>query len=100
MTRQLTFETAVKAKEPAPKVARKAGQKLRLLDMVRVTMEDGTWMPSHAVQADVHDTFGTYASDSSITARIRELRRCGYTVESRRVPGRNYSEYRLRDGGE
>ena len=70
-------------------------KKLTLLDKVKAVLSTDKWLASWQVQQAVAERFGTFASDSSITARLRELRQVGVQVESRRVKGKSFSEYRL-----
>jgi hypothetical protein len=59
------------------------------------------WLTAYEVQRLVHERTGTLYSESTITARIRDLRKpkCGrWEVLSRKREGARSWEYQLSDG--
>lgn len=66
----------------------------RQLDRVRSLMNDGVWRSLDAIRYELDQTFDCQASTPSISARLRDLRKEGYTVERKQVkPG--LFEYRV-----
>ena len=62
-------------------------------EMVGRIMSDGRWWTPRQLRGAV---LARYNEDSeAITARIRELRQRGVTVESRKVKGQKCHEYRI-----
>lgn len=65
----------------------------------RILARGGWWMPHELRDAILHED-KIMASDSSITARLRDLRKTPYgrhNIEKRRREGSNAYEYRLAD---
>lgn len=62
-----------------------------LLEVYRV-MSDGRWRQLNEIQAEANATLGEYRSESSIAARLRDLRKAKYGAfdiqRERRVYGR------------
>jgi hypothetical protein len=56
-------------------------------------MADGQWWSPRRLRAAVLERYGT--DSEAITSRIRELRQRGHVVETRRVPGKKHTEYRM-----
>lgn len=73
-------------------------QSLSLVGMVREVMLQSEWATPYEIQRTIERVSGAWHSDSSITARMRELRRPeygGYDVERRKREGTKSFEYRL-----
>ena len=69
---------------------------LTLTEAVRRVMQEADWITPYQVQRAVEQLTGTWHSDSSVTARIRELRaEFGYEVERRKMDGARSFQYRL-----
>lgn len=68
---------------------------------VKAVMSDGQWRTLGKIKEDL-DRAGCYASEPSISARLRDLRKSefgGHTVERKRVPGKQgLYQYRLVPG--
>jgi hypothetical protein len=72
--------------------------KRTLCDVVREIMLIHEWVTPYFVQQEVERKTGEWHSDSTITARIRDLRkpRYGYVIEHRDAkPGRSIQEYKI-----
>ena len=70
----------------------------RLVDMVRVIMKDGNWWAPYELCDEIKRNLNIRVSDSSATARIRDLRKVqygGHVVRIRRRNGARAFEYRL-----
>ncbi len=61
-----------------------------MLDQIKKIMEKGKWITIPALQKRLTD----YAMETTISARIRDLRKLGHKVERRSKVGRLY-EYRM-----
>ena len=71
-------------------------KQLTLTEAVRKVMMEAEWISPYQVQRAVEQLTGTWHSDSSVTARMRELRgQFGYEVERRKVEGARSFQYRL-----
>ena len=68
-------------------------RKLTQTEMVGLIMADGLWWTPRDLRASLLMRYSVDAE--AITARIRELRQRGVTVESRKVPGQKCHEYRV-----
>ena len=69
-----------------------------LVDMVRTLMQDRAWWTPWELQERIWTTRGIRASESGLTARIRDLRKeqfGGHTIAIRRRSGSKAYEYRL-----
>ena len=62
-------------------------------EMVGRIMSDGHWWSPRGLRQTLMRRYDVDAE--AITARIRELRQRGVTVESRKVPGQKCHEYRV-----
>ena len=84
--------------EPA-KDAKRLGKQLQAVrDVLLRRSRWDAWTTLHGIQSDVWFMRGISASEASISARIRDLRKPkfgGYTVERRRISGGLY-EYRIK----
>jgi hypothetical protein len=71
--------------------------KQTLLDRVHAVLRgyQSQWLTAWQVQQEVEAWCGIYASESSISARLRELRQVGVNVVSRRRSGARVYEYQL-----
>lgn len=70
----------------------------RIVDMVRALMSDGRWWATFELQEEIWRTRGVRASESGISARVRDLRKAAYgahIVAIRRRSGTKSYEYRL-----
>lgn len=80
------------------------GQPVSLADAVKISgqraqveaiMAAGYWHTIPNLQRELKRRFGSLYAETSISARLRGLRRLGYKVESRRTrPGSGLYEYR------
>lgn len=73
---------------------------LTLCGMVYDIMRDGEWRTPYEVQRMVERLTGQWHSDSSICARLRDLRKPAYgshTIEKRPVEGQRSYVYRMVD---
>jgi hypothetical protein len=71
---------------------------VNLTFLVGHILSTGKWMMPHEIQRVLKDSYGEMHSDSSITARLRDLRKAkfgAYTIEKRKREGSNAYEYRL-----
>lgn len=59
-----------------------------------MTMYDGRWLKPYAIQRMIYLNTGYICSESSITARIREMRNQGFDVQKRPVKNSNAFEYK------
>jgi hypothetical protein len=69
-----------------------------LVDMVKVLMSGHDWICPYELCEEIWRTRGIRVSDSTITARIRDLRKCEYgshTISIRRRSGTRAYEYKL-----
>jgi len=69
-----------------------------LVDVVRGILVDGEWWAPYTVQEVVNEVTGQFISESSVGARIRDLRKPRYgshTIEKKKVVGKNYYLYRM-----
>ena len=74
----------------------KAKRKLTQTEMVECVMSDGQWRTFAMIQDALWQRYGVFASEAGISARLRDLRKRGYTVDSRPVAkGRKLYEYRV-----
>ncbi|MDE3201712.1 MAG: hypothetical protein KGN79_12410 [Acidobacteriota bacterium] len=74
-----------------PEQAKINGQRAQ----VEALMGDGGWHTIPQLQRDLKKRFGVLYAETSISARLRGLRKAGYLVESRRSkPGSGLYEYR------
>lgn len=65
-------------------------------ERVRQVMEDGGWRTLAEIAALIHARFGQRCAETGISARLRDLRKMGRTVESRRRGGAGgLYEYRV-----
>jgi hypothetical protein len=70
----------------------------RLVDMVRTLMKDGNWWTPWELCDAIHCNLGIRVSDSSSSARIRDLRKAQYGAHIIRIRKRSGSrayEYRM-----
>ena len=62
-------------------------------------MSQGTWWSLWRLKAEMMHMHNVYAAETAISARLRELRRDGWKIERRPVPGRprtsRAEEYRI-----
>lgn len=69
-----------------------------LVDMVRTLLTNGEWWAPWEICEEIWKTRGVRVSDSSCTARLRDIRKAQYgahTVAIRKRHGTKYYEYRL-----
>ena len=69
-----------------------------LVDMVRVLLSSGQWMAPWEICDEIWRTRQVRVSDSSITARLRDLRKPeygGHSIGIRKRHGTKYYEYRI-----
>lgn len=64
---------------------------------VRLIMADGQWRALYEICHECRDRFEKWDSEAAISARLRDLRKYGYSVERRIRKGtKNLREYRVR----
>ncbi len=66
--------------------------------MVRIALGRGVWLAPYDIQRIIEIKYDTRMSDSSITARMRDLRKAkygGHVIDCRKRPGAKVYEYRL-----
>ena len=71
---------------------------LNLVGIVRQILLERDWITPYALQAEVEARTGTWHSDASLSARLRELRREEYghhVIARRKREGTRSYEYRL-----
>lgn len=77
--------------ETAAEAATINGQRAQVEDIMR----DGQWRTLCGLVKELKRDFGVQYAETSVSARLRDLRRKGYQVESRRSrPGSNLFQYR------
>lgn len=71
---------------------------ITLVAYVKAVLSDGKWYMPHEIIAEIKRSKGILISDSSCTARLRDLRKAQYgshSVEKQRRQGSTAYEYKL-----
>lgn len=84
-----------------PETAQEAAQIGGCRSQVIAIMGDGIWRTLPMIAAELKRRYRTRAMETAISARVRDMRRKGFTVEHRRTrPGSNLYEYRAHRCGD
>jgi hypothetical protein len=95
------FDGEIPAPPPPPVLGetfekRADGERLKSQQRrVEELMQDGEWRTLHEIAVALRKQFGGHFPEASISARLRDMRRAGYTVErERKGPNAGLWKYR------
>lgn len=90
------YVETIKPSAPAPVTPSTLGTRT----LVLLIMADGNWRTLPQIATELKRRFKVCAMETAVSARVRELRKRGYTVECQPTkPGSSLYQYRATPGG-